>query len=419
VNALAGENGGVHRYRPQLDGLRALAVAAVAWSHWERPYQFGVPFGAGVHLFYVLSGFLITAILLEMRSHSSRAVALRAFYIRRALRIFPAFYLTLGVAWWANVTPVRETFVWHATYLSNVRIFLDGQWPGSISHWWSLAVEEQFYLVWPWLILFVPRRWLLATIVAAISVAPSFRWWLADTGYRETMLAVLTPGCLDSLGIGSLLALLEGARARPAAGSSEPLADARGREHGRSAVPFMNDDAGRLGKAIVAAAVAFWMAMLVLESASPPVWVLATKQTLQAIVFAGIVHAASRGIRGWFGALLSAAPIVYLGRISYGIYLVHGFTGDILGGLGIASRSIPEPLRFFVLCALTVGLASLSWHLIEAPINRLKRHFPYAASAVRGGEEADAGLKSRDPALMKSGAPSVSVAAVRCGSPRP
>ena len=80
-------------YSPQLDGLRALAVAAVAWSHWERPYQLGIPFGAGVHLFYVLSGFLITRILLDVREQTDRVAGLRAFYARRALRIFPAFYL--------------------------------------------------------------------------------------------------------------------------------------------------------------------------------------------------------------------------------------------------------------------------------------------------------------------------------------
>src|SRR5262245_5524697 len=64
---------GTLRHRPQLDGLRAFAVLAVAWSHWERPYQFGIPFGVGVHLFYVLSGFLITGILLDVRQHADRA----------------------------------------------------------------------------------------------------------------------------------------------------------------------------------------------------------------------------------------------------------------------------------------------------------------------------------------------------------
>ena len=103
-------------------------------------------------------------------SESDRAGALRAFYIRRALRIFPAFYLTLALAWWADLPLVRESLAWHAAYLSNVYTFVRGEWPGAISHFWSLAVEEQFYLVWPWLIVFAPRRWLVPGIVAAIVV---------------------------------------------------------------------------------------------------------------------------------------------------------------------------------------------------------------------------------------------------------
>ena len=71
-----------------------------------------------------------------------------------------------------DVPPVRETFWWHALYASNVQIVVSGEWPGAISHFWSLAVEEQFYLAWPWLIVFAPRRWLVPAIVAAIAVAP-------------------------------------------------------------------------------------------------------------------------------------------------------------------------------------------------------------------------------------------------------
>ena len=108
-------------YRPQLDGLRAVAVAAVVWSHWERPYQVGLPFGIGVHLFYVLSGFLITGILLRLRDLDHKGSAVRAFYIRRALRIFPAFYVTLFVAWVVGASTASEILTWHATFLTNTR----------------------------------------------------------------------------------------------------------------------------------------------------------------------------------------------------------------------------------------------------------------------------------------------------------
>ncbi|HXG89949.1 MAG TPA: acyltransferase [Vicinamibacterales bacterium] len=353
------------RYRPQLDGLRAVAVAAVAWSHWERPYQYGVPFGAGVHLFYVLSGFLITSILLDLRPHADRLGAVRAFYIRRALRIFPAFYLTLALAWLGNVIPIRDTWGWHAAYLSNVQVFLTETWPGSLSHLWSLAVEEQFYLLWPWLIVFAPRRWVMPAIVAAIVSAPVFRAVLAMAGYRETLLAVLMPGCLDSLGLGALLAALK------------PRAT------------------GVIGHTALPAAVV-WIAMLVAEANGVivPLGLMALKQTFQALVFAWLVLRATEGFGGMAGRILSARPLVYVGRISYGIYLVHGFAGDLLGGVGLFSRAIPEPWRLLVLTTLTVGIAALSWRLLEQPINRLKKWFPYDSiapglvstpAAVRGG----------------------------------
>jgi len=354
------------RNLPQLDGLRALAVAAVAWSHWERAYQFGIPFGAGVHLFYVLSGFLITRILLDVRDAPDRMCSVRAFYARRALRIFPAFYLTLAMAWWADIMRVRETFGWHVTYLSNVQIFVTGTWPGSISHFWSLAVEEQFYLVWPWLIVFAPRRFVGTAILIAIASAPIFRWWLASQGYRENLLALLTPGSFDSLGMGALLALI---------GSGD--LQATGRVLLRTVWP---------GLSLAALTV-----LTVAEGAgvSLPLPMLAAKQTLLAIVFAWLVLKAVLGFRGWPGRILSAAPVVYTGRISYGLYLVHGFAGDILAAVGINSRELPEPWRLLVLCVVTVGVAAVSWHLIERPINAMKDRFPYAAtrSEVRAPDQ--------------------------------
>ena len=382
-------------YRPQLDGLRALAVAAVAWSHWERPYQFGIPFGAGVHLFYVLSGFLITTILLDVRDQTSRVSGVRAFYIRRALRIFPAFYLTLALAWLADVPPVRDTLLWHATYLSNVFIFTTEQWPGSISHLWSLAVEEQFYLLWPWLIVFAPRRWLVPAVVAAIASAPLFRWWLAAEGYRENMLAVLTPGCLDSLGAGALLALATVYGPRSTVdGPRSTVSGLRSTVSGlRSTVSGLRSTVNGL-RSMVGVAFAALAAILFVEASvgAIPVPLLAIKQLLQSIVFGWLVLGAADGFGGVAGRVLSAAPVVYIGKISYGIYLVHGFAGEILLGVGIYSRDIPEPFRFLVLSGLTTAIAALSWHLMEAPINHLKRHFPYAKRRVES--------RSREPWIM-------------------
>ena len=335
-------------YRVQLDGLRAVAVAAVAWSHWERPYTLGLPFGAGVHLFYVLSGFLITGILLRVRDQADRVGAVQAFYIRRALRIFPAFYATLLVVWWADIPPLRESLGWHVAYLSNVFTFARGEWPGAISHFWSLAVEEQFYLLWPWLIVFAPRRWIVLGVVVAIAIGPSFRWWLAAHGYRESMLAVLTPGCLDSLAVGALLAI-----ARPSTPAALSFA----------AIPFAGIQIAQL------------------VGIDVPASLIAVKGTLLACVFGWLVIRAAAGFEGLAGRMLSSPPVVYIGRISYGVYLAHGFAGAMATGLFAAfgfGWPAPEPWRFIILCGVTVGVAALSWHFFEAPLNRLKSAFPYA-----------------------------------------
>jgi peptidoglycan/LPS O-acetylase OafA/YrhL len=354
---------GTLRRRPQLDGLRAAAVAVVAWSHWERDYQFGIPFGAGVHLFFVLSGFLITTILLDIRSAADRWAAVRSFYIRRALRIFPAFYLTLLLAWLGNVPFVRESLTWQLSYLSNVWIFfVADHWPGSISHLWSLAVEEQFYLAWPWLIVFAPRRWLVPGIVGCIAIAPAFRWLLAEGGHRESMLTVLTPGCLDSLGMGALIAV---ARTKPGPTS-----------------PGMNVGLG-FSPAIALASLCF-IGLVVFDASGSmlPLPLMAIKQTLQAVVFGWIVMRAAQGFEGHAGRMLSAPALVYLGQISYGIYLAHGFAGEILATLGLSGASLPEPLRFVALAGVTVGAASLSWHLMERRINALKAHVPYRTPSI-------------------------------------
>jgi len=119
---------------PQLDGLRTLAVAGVAWSHWMGSrYQFGFEWGyMGVTLFFVLSGFLITGILLDSRAgaagRAGRWFAIRQFYARRVLRIFPLFYMTLVLLLLCGVRPIRQSFFWHLGYLSNVYFFGSGTW---------------------------------------------------------------------------------------------------------------------------------------------------------------------------------------------------------------------------------------------------------------------------------------------------
>jgi peptidoglycan/LPS O-acetylase OafA/YrhL len=123
-----------------------------------------------------------------------------------------------------------------------------------------------------------------------------------------------------------------------------------------------------------------WSALLISDSfgVALPAIAVAIKQTLQALVFGWMVIRAAEGFSGWTGRLLGSTPIVYVGKISYGVYLVHGFAGGLLFGLfGLNSRGMAEPWRLFSLIGVTFAIASLSWHLFEGPLNGLKRFFPY------------------------------------------
>jgi len=173
------------RYMAQLDGIRAFAVFGVIIDHWASAFpsrirEFTIPLDLsrfGVHMFFVLSGFLITSILLSTKSTGTPIrSALGHFYVRRILRIFPVYYATLLVACFFS-DKIRDAAAWHALYLTNIYTSSFGVWLPA-GHFWSLAVEEQFYLVWPLVILAVPLRSIRAFAVLVLVLAPASRFLL-------------------------------------------------------------------------------------------------------------------------------------------------------------------------------------------------------------------------------------------------
>lgn len=169
----------------------------------------------GVRMFFVLSGFLITGILIKCRdsidqSRKDQWLIIKNFYIRRCLRLMPIYYLTILVTSILFFSEVKPLLIWHLTYTSNFYFFWH-QWEPYTSHFWALAVEQQFYLVWPFLILLTPRKYIAKLISITILIGPLFRLLMVILGYsngdREYLLIF---ACLDSLGLGSLLSLLDG-----------------------------------------------------------------------------------------------------------------------------------------------------------------------------------------------------------------
>ncbi len=349
------------RYLPGLDGLRAVAVLAVLGYHLDVPGMGGGLLGVG--MFFTLSGYLITTILLRSWDDSG-GVDLARFWRRRFRRLLPAVVLLLVavlaatalVAPWDLAVRVRESLA-ALFYVSNWTTIAGGisyferfAGPGALDHLWSLAVEEQFYLVWPLVLLGMLRvfrgrmsRVALTTLgVAALSFVVMAA--LAHPGFDNTRAYEGTDTRAGGLLIGAVVAMYW----RP-----ERLTD--------RIVPRARAIVDGLGIGALLVVLAL-MAFTDPFSLSLYRWGLLALSLATALLVAVVVHPASR-----LGAALGIAPLAWIGARSYGIYLWHlpviTFTPDTV---------LPEApvLRGTIQIAVTVGLAALSWRLLEDPIRR-------------------------------------------------
>ena len=187
---------------PQLDGLRGAAFFAIAAAHWLPIFsQLTFPLGwMSMMTFYALSGFLITGILLRARGRELKHT-LRVFYIRRILRIFPLYYAVVLVGLLCGMPRFVDNGPWLLTYTFNMHEFAQQHWLGAVSHLWTLSVEEQFYLAWPWVILLLPERHLMRALITVFCIAPVFRFSVYWLWPDAVMVGLLAPSCLDALGL--------------------------------------------------------------------------------------------------------------------------------------------------------------------------------------------------------------------------
>ena len=369
-NVRPGMGGAALPYRPQLDGLRCLAALSVLVCHFAP--QGGRVLGAfrwgdaGVQLFFVLSGFLITSIVLRIgvdadRAGQRTAVTLRRFYARRFLRILPPYYALLAVTAALNVPGVRDAIGWHLTYTTNVHLARVGEWRDNVFHFWTLAVEEQFYLVWPAVILWGPRRLLAPCCLVAMMAGPAYRLVATQAGWTETMVYVLPIANVDTLAAGALLALLG---ADPASRGAHDRLLALGRRVG---IP-------------VALATIVARNLGVPEAVESHVW-----RASLVLVGPWLVAGATTGFGGMARRVLESRPALYLGKVSYGIYLYHVFAPLVVDRVApsLGLGAVPHVVTAAAWSVVTLGVAVLSWHLLEAPLARRRRRLPYVVAAPR------------------------------------
>ncbi len=348
-------------YRPDIDGLRAVAVGAVIFYHWGVD---GVGGGlAGVDIFFVISGFLITRILYgELQSGS---FSVRHFYERRIRRIFPALFLVMSVsaalAWWLvpppDVVRVGHSLSAAALFVANFYFLGQGSYfsasaqQAPLLHLWSLGVEEQFYLVFPWLLLagwvwLRGRHVMLLALLAGLSLA--FAVWLS--GYSASAAFFFSGARFWELLVGSLLAVTPGLRVGQ-----------RWMAHGLSLA----------GLALVALAISGRWAEAMPAGAQP----------LCACLGAALLIAAGEQHQGIGSRLLSLRPLVFIGLISYSLYLWHWpllvyYRATQPAGNGVSA----------LVMIATFLLAVASWRFVEQPFRRLpmpaNRVFWLAAGVV-------------------------------------
>lgn len=370
-------SGGALNRMPQLDGLRAFAVLAVFIEHYHIPWLRSLwvddtSGSLGVQLFFVLSGFLITGILLRGRDFSREtdqtvAFTLRRFYIRRFLRIFPLYYFmifTLAVVGLFGVVPLYHGYTqiiqWHALYLTNVYVVVHNAFPPQAGHLWTLAIEEQFYVLWPWLILLTPRPLLKYALMFTVFLAVVYRVIAIELGWSTLAIARLTPTCLNTLAGGALLAYLL--------------------HRGRSVSMLTRQWLPRLAiiglPCMVAGYALGWP-----DHTGLPAALLQWFGT--PLVFAWLVMRAADGFQGPVGRVLQSPPALYVGKISYGLYVIHFLVPGAWIWFSAHIMQMPGFLQYgtvggFILFTITSLIAAtLSWQFLERPFNQLKRRFPY------------------------------------------
>jgi peptidoglycan/LPS O-acetylase OafA/YrhL len=351
------------RYYSSLDGLRGVSILLVMFVHSLSMFSGG---WVGVDMFFVLSGFLITVILLQEWT-SRGSINLMSFYYRRALRLLPALFLVVGAVWVLTVLflPAQELRLAYKSilgalfYYSNFRIPHYTSKGDMLIHTWSLSLEEQFYLVWPIALSILlrlrwNRGWILGVVGAGIVTANCSKIYILNRGLNVFNIFFLPHTRADTLLIGCFAGLLVYWGIVPTK---------------RSALLVRN---------ILCAFSCLALAWIAVFSGMPKERFYCVELNLAAVSVGVIIVSLMNSPPAWLSVGLTFPPLVWLGKVSYGLYLIHYpvnrficlfsegyFPSDSFPHLSHAQQVALE-------YTISLSLATLSFYIIERPCLKFK-----------------------------------------------
>lgn len=361
-------------YIPALDGIRGMAMIMVLICHWVQSVNsvpihgyikymvpcFAYAFHTGLDIFFVLSGFLITRILLGI---SGKPWEIGNFMARRALKIFPLYYATLIAVLVLTPAAIRHTTLrmhpddiglhWLWFFGQNIAVCFNHQYLyGALDHFWSVAVEEHFYWLWPLAVIFLCRRNLALMAVGLILLSLGSRCYYMWTQHDVLACEWLTICRLDGLAFGSLLAMLEAHKRLT-----------------KDLVPLL------IGMFVVGVALSIGIHY---DKLGPYANVLL--KTFESAAFFGLIGLVVIYKDGWLGRFFKNPVLIFFGLYSYGIFVFHHFLRPPLLPVTLfygADKPNNAAMSYgLVHLALSVGLALISYHLFEKHFLKLKNKFP-------------------------------------------
>lgn len=363
-------------YWPQLDGLRALAVFWVMVDHFAMPGVASLKLGRlGVTFFFILTGFFLVRNLSRYAGTGWSGLAgVKLFWLKRSARILPAYYLCLVLGMVAGSKYMFDWFWSHVLFLTNFEILRLGHWPADVAHFWSLCVQEQFYLLAPLLIILVPVRSFHWCCLGLMGLGLLFRSVVLLWNPQSMLPWITLPGVLDAFGVGMLAAWM-----------AMRSVEIRHRL-------LVRGDRAALSLLLMLLVAGFFYSI----RTTPLV------KGFSALVIAGgmgaiillLTQAPALGVswtHSWiasFNRLMSGRGLRFFGRISYGTYIYHLLVQLVaVKHLGLAQTPVGQYAQFFLMVGATYVVATASYFFMETPIQQAihSRFFTAKVAASASG----------------------------------